>query len=298
MGFHATKKDLYPYFWIGPALITLFVITIVPTLFLFFTSLHYWELGYPWSARVFVGLKNFVSIFRNQQFIHSTCVTFIYTTTAVAVEFLLGFALAYFLARPRLPWRGFLLACLVIPMTVTPSIAGLIWRLYFNPNYGIVNYILGTLFGISPNWYSYSLAMPSVILVDVWQWTPFVALILLAGLSAIPHTPLEAALVDGASSWQTLRYVTLPLLRPIILIALLLRTMDALKMFDVVFALTGGGPADATELLSMHVYRTGFYQSGMVGLASAMAVVLVVVITVLSQLFIRLLGEKEEGAKA
>lgn len=298
MDSRTARRNLYPYFWIGPALVTLFAITIAPTLFLFFTSLHYWELGYPWSERVFVGLKNFVNIFGNQHFVHSIWVTFVYTATAVAVEFMLGFALAYFLARPRLAWRGFLLACLVIPMTVTPSIAGLIWRLYFNPNYGIINYVLGKLFGISPNWYSYSLALPSVILVDVWQWTPFVALILLAGLSAIPRTPLEAALVDGASPWQTLRYVTLPLLRPIILIALLLRTMDALKMFDVVFALTGGGPADATELLSMHVYRTGFYQSGMVGLASAMAVVLLVVIIVLSQLFIRLLGERGEGSEA
>ncbi|MGE5585765.1 MAG: carbohydrate ABC transporter permease [Bacillota bacterium] len=292
------RKSLYPYFWIGPALVTLFVITVVPTIFLFFTSLHYWELGYPWSERVFVGVRNFVTAFGNQQFLHSIWVTLVYTASAVAVEFALGFALAYFLARPRLAWRGFLLACLVIPMTVTPSIAGLIWRLYFNPNYGIINYVLGSIFGLSPNWYSYSLALPSVILVDVWQWTPFVALILLAGLSAIPRTPLEAALVDGASAWQTLRYVTLPLLRPIILIALLLRTMDALKMFDVVFALTGGGPADATELLSMHVYRTGFYQSGMVGLASAMAVVLLVVIIVLSQLFIRLLGKREEGDEA
>lgn len=277
---------------------TLFVITIVPTIFLFFTSLYSWELGYPWSDRIFVGLRNFVTIFGDQHFLHSIWVTLVYTASSVAVEFVLGFALAYFLVRPRLMWRGFLLACLIIPMTVTPSIAGLIWRLYFNPNYGIVNYVLRSIFGISPNWYSYSLALPSVILVDIWQWTPFVALILLAGLGAIPRAPLEAALVDGASAWQTLRYVTLPLLRPIILIALLLRTMDALKMFDVVFALTGGGPADATEILSMHVYRTGFYQTGMVGLASAMAVVLLVVIIVLSQLFIRLLGKREEGDEA
>jgi len=289
----SVQKSRQPLLWVGPAVITLFVITIVPTLFLFVTSLHNWELGYPWSERVFVGLRNYVQAFRSNQFIHSIWITVIYTVSAVFAEFMLGFALAKFLSQPRLPSRGFLLACLIIPMTVTPSIAGLIWRLYLNPNYGIVNYVLTSLFKLAPNWYSYQMALPSVVLVDIWQWTPFVTLILVAGLAAIPKSPLEAALVDGASSWQTLRYVILPLLRPIILIALVLRTMDALKMFDVVFSLTGGGPADATELLSMHVYRTGFYHSGMVGLASAMAVVLLLVITLMSRGFIRLLGSTE-----
>jgi len=269
------------------------MITVIPTVFLAITSMNYWELGYPWSERIWVGLANYTNSFTNQQFLHSIQVTVLYTISAVSIELIFGFAIAWFLSRPSLVLRGFLLACLIIPMTVTPSIAGLIWRLYFNPIYGIVNYVLGRFIDIAPNWYSYTLALPSVILVDIWQWTPFVALVLLAGLSAIPKSPVEAALVDGADSWQMVKYVFLPLLRPIILIVLILRTMDALKMFDVVFSLTGGGPADATELLSMHVYRTGFYQSGMVGLASAMAVVLLIVIMLFSRAFIRLLGEQE-----
>lgn len=281
------------YAWIGPCVIVLFLITVIPTIFLAITSMNYWELGYPWSERIWVGLKNYTSAFTNRQFLHSIRVTAIYTVSAVCIELILGFAIARFLSRPSLAFRGFLLACLIIPMTVTPSIAGLIWRLYFNPSYGVVNYVLGKFCNIAPNWYSYTMALPSVILVDVWQWTPFVALVLLAGFSAIPKSPIEAALVDGADAWQMIKYVFLPLLRPIILIVLILRTMDALKMFDVVFSLTGGGPADATELLSMHVYRTGFYQSGMVGLASAMAVVLLIVIMLFSRAFIRLLGEQE-----
>jgi multiple sugar transport system permease protein len=283
------------YLWIGPCLVVLFLITIIPTVFLAITSLNYWELGYPWAERIWVGIRNYTSAFTNRQFLHSIRVTIVYTLSTVSIEFILGFAIAWFLSRPSLAMRSFLIACLIIPMTVTPSIAGLIWRLYFNPSYGIVNYVLGKIAHITPNWYSYNMALPSVILVDIWQWTPFVALVLLAGLSAIPRSPIEAALVDGADSWQMIRYVFLPLLRPIILIVLILRTMDALKMFDVVFSLTGGGPADATELLSMHVYRTGFYQSGMVGLASAMAVVLLIVIMLFSRVFIRLLGEQETG---
>lgn len=280
-----------PTIWLAPTVITLFLITIVPTLFLFFTSLHWWELGYPWDARRFIGFDNFSMIFSSPQFLHSFKVTGIYTVSSLAIQLVVGFAIALYLSQKTLRWRGLLTALLIIPMTVTPSIAGLIWRLYYNPNYGIVNYFLETVFGVAPNWYSYDWALPSVILVDVWQWTPFIALILLAGLSALPQAPFEAARVDGASWWQTMRYVTLPLLRPIILIAVLLRLMDALKMFDVVFALTEGGPANATELLSMQIYRTGFYQTGMVGLAASMAVVLLVIIITLSQMFIKVLDE-------
>jgi multiple sugar transport system permease protein len=283
-----------PVPWLAPAILILFSLTVIPTLFLFFTSLHAWELGYPWEERVWVGLANYATIFASREFLHSILITAIYATVSVAAEFLLGFAIALFLNQKHLRLRTALTCGLIIPMTVTPSIAGLIWRLYFNPSYGIVNYLTRTVLGIAPNWYGYQLALTSVVLVDLWQWTPFVALILVAGLSALPPSPFEAARVDGATRWQTLRHITIPLLRPVLLVALLLRTMDALKMFDVVFALTGGGPAEATELLSMHVYRTGFYSSGMVGLASAMAVVLLALITMLSQFYIRILGEREE----
>ncbi|BAS28044.1 hypothetical protein LIP_2203 [Limnochorda pilosa] len=280
--------------WVLPAVVVLFVITILPTLFLFYTSLHHWELGYPWEAREFAGLVNFVDLWSDRQFLQSLRTTAIYVVSTVGVELILGFALALFLSQRRLWGKGVLVATLVIPMTVTPSIAGLIWRLYFNPNYGMVNYFMGTLAGVEPNWYGADLALASVVLVDIWQWTPFVALILLAGLSALPRTPYEAALVDGASGWATLRYITLPLLRPIILVALILRSMDSLKMFDVVFSLTGGGPGNATEVLSMQVYRTGFYQTGWVGYASAMAMILLVVIILVSQLFVRVLGSRRE----
>ena len=287
------KSNKAPLIWLAPSLIILFSITIIPTLFLFYTSLVNWELGLPWSARSFVGLSNYFSIFRDFLFRQAVKRTIVYTVFSVGIEFILGYMIAAFLSRKSIRWKGMIIGTLIIPMTVTPSIAGLIWRLYFNPNYGIINYLLSFL-KVGPDWYSYSWAMSSVIIVDIWQWTPFVALILFAGISALPSTPFEAALVDGASKIQTMRYITIPLLKPIILIALLLRGMDALKMFDVVFSLTGGGPADATELLSMLVYRTGFYQTGMIGLASAIAVVLLVVIIIISKMFIRILGEKRE----
>ncbi|MGE5582942.1 MAG: carbohydrate ABC transporter permease [Bacillota bacterium] len=286
------KTQNSPYLWLAPSLILLVAITVIPTLFLYYTSLVRWELGMPWSDRTFVGLSNYAKIFKDFLFRQAILRTLVYTVVSVGLQFFLGFLIAQFMSRKTLRWKGILIAALIIPMTVTPSIAGLIWRLYFNPNYGIINYFLRFL-GIAPDWYSYSLALTSVIIVDVWQWTPFVALVLFAGISALPPTPFEAAVVDGATKFQMLRFITLPLLKPIILIVLLLRSMDALKMFDVVFSLTGGGPADATELLSMLVYRTGFYQTGMVGLASAMAVILLLIIILLSQAFIKILGEKK-----
>ncbi|NLJ80699.1 MAG: sugar ABC transporter permease [Firmicutes bacterium] len=290
------KKFLQsPYAWLAPALAALFIITIVPTFFLFFTSLHHWELGFPWDERVFIGLKNFSHTLQNPLFRSALVRTLIYTVSAVTVQFILGFLIASFLSRRTLLWRGFLIGSLIIPMTVTPSIAGLIWRLYFNPTYGIVNYLLGFI-NLQPNWYGYELALLSAVIVEVWQWTPFVTLILLAGLSALPRTPFEAAMVDGASRFQMLWNITLPLLRPIILIALLLRGMDALKMFDVIFSLTGGGPADATELISMLIYRTGFYHTGMVGRASAIAVFLLAAIILLSQFLIKILDSEPKSA--
>jgi multiple sugar transport system permease protein len=166
-----------------------------------------------------------------------------------------------------------------------------------NPNFGAVN---GTLKGLGVNtdaltWTSSpNLAMLSIIAVDVWQWTPFMFLILLAGLQAIPQEPYEAALIDGSSAWQTFRHVTLPLLKPAILVALLLRTMDLLCVFDQVFILTEGGPGFATETISLYIYRTAFRFSDF-GYAAAMSFVLLVVTNIISAFYIRLLQAKETG---
>jgi multiple sugar transport system permease protein len=164
-----------------------------------------------------------------------------------------------------------------------------------NPNFGAIN---GTLKGVGLNtealtWTaSPTLAFASVIMVDIWQWTPFMFLILLAGLQAIPEEPYEAALIDGSSAWQTFRHITLPLLKPAILIALLLRTMDLLRVFDQIFILTEGGPGSATETVSLYIYRTAFRFSDF-GYAAAMSFVLLILTNVISLLYIRLLQRQE-----
>lgn len=170
---------------------------------------------------------------------------------------------------------------------MTPVVVGIIWRLMYNPDLGMLNYFL-TLFGFSPvNWTGMpGTALPSVMMADIWEWTPFMALIMLAGLHALPRGPFEAASVDGASWWQTLRYVTLPLLSPAMLVALLIRLMDSFKTFDLIFVLTQGGPGMSTEILNYYTYRYGFKFFHM-GYASALSWLLVVVVTIISLILIR-----------
>jgi multiple sugar transport system permease protein len=180
-------------------------------------------------------------------------------------------------------------------MMLPPVVVGVVWRLMLNPNFGAIN---GTLKGVgikteALTWTaSPTLAFASVIMVDIWQWTPFMFLILLAGLQAIPEEPYEAALIDGSSPWQTFRHITLPLLKPAILIALLLRTMDLLRVFDQIFILTEGGPGSATETISLYIYRTAFRFSDF-GYAASMSFVLLLLTNIISLLYIRLLQRQE-----
>jgi len=220
--------------------------------------------------------------------------TFVYATAALILEFSIGLGLALLL-NSQIRGRGFFRATLLVPMMLPAVVVGVVWRLMLNPNFGAIN---GTLknFGLNTESLTWTasprLAMLSVIAVDVWQWTPFVFLVLLAGLQAIPQEPYEAALIDGSSRWQTFRYVTLPLLKPAILIALLLRTMDLLRVFDQIFILTEGGPGFATETISLYIYRAAFRFFDF-GYAAAMSFVLLILTNVISALYIRLLQNKE-----
>ena len=180
---------------------------------------------------------------------------------------------------------------------MTPVVVGIIWRLMYNPDLGMLNYFL-SWFGFSPvNWTGMpGTALPSVMMADIWEWTPFVALILLAGLQSLPREPYEAALVDGASSWQTFCYITFPLLSPAMLVVLLIRVMDSFKTFDLIFVLTQGGPGMSTEILNYYTYRYGF-KFFHLGYASALSWVLLVVVTIICMILIRILQSRGIYAK-
>jgi multiple sugar transport system permease protein len=239
-------------------------------------------------------LANFARLAGDRFFLSALAHTLIYAVIALTFEFLLGLGLAVMLDRP-LGGRSLFRSALLVPMMLPPVVVGVVWRLMLNPDFGAVN---GTLKGAGMNTAALTwtasplLAFASVIAVDIWQWTPFMFLVLLAGLQAIPQEPYEAALIDGSSAWQTFRHVTLPLLKPAILIALLLRTMDLLRVFDQIFILTQGGPGSSTEMVSLYIYRTAFRFFDF-GYAAAMSFVLLLLTNIISVSYIRLLQKQE-----
>jgi len=265
----------------------LLALSIYPLIYSITVSLR---VGDAWSS------GNFTRLASDNFFLTAMAHTFVFAVAALSCEFLLGLGLALLL-NSQIRGRGFFRATLLVPMMLPPVVAAIVWRLLLNPNFGAIN---GTLKEIGINtealtWTaSPSLAMMSVIAVDVWQWTPFVFLVLLAGLQAIPQEPYEAALIDGSSRWQTFWHVTLPLLKPAILIVLLLRTMDLLRVFDQIFILTEGGPGFATETISLYIYRSAFRFFDF-GYAAAMSFVLLALTNVISVVYIRLLRNESRA---
>ncbi|WP_427366453.1 carbohydrate ABC transporter permease [Candidatus Caldatribacterium saccharofermentans] len=289
------RKKREAYSFILPSLATLVAIVIFPTIFLWYVSLTNYDLSMGWEQKSFVGPRNyFFLFFEDKDFWHSLRITLFFTAVTVSLEFVLGLGVA--LLFHRYIWgKRVWMSCLILPMVITPTIISLIWKLMLNTEYGVLNFILSQLGLGKVNWLGPKEAFWSLILVDVWEWTPFIALILYAGLQALPQEPYEAAVVDGANPRQIFFYLTLPLLKPMIIIALLLRSIDALKMFDVVYGLTQGGPGNATELMSLHIYRLGFRHTNWIGRASANAVILLFLSTLLTTVLLRTLRRERLG---
>ena len=277
-----------PYILITPTVAVLLALSIYPLLYAIKVAFQN-ESG-SWT------FANFTRLASDGFFLAALWHTLVYATVALTFEFLLGLGLAVLLDRP-LRGRSVFRAILLIPMMLPPVVVGVVWRLMLNPDFGAVNGTLKSV-GINTDALTWTasplLALMSVIAVDIWQWTPFMFLVLLAGLQAIPQEPYEAAMIDGASAWQTFLHVTLPMLRPAMLIALLLRTMDLLRVFDQIFILTEGGPGFATETVSLYIYRSAFRFFDF-GYAAAMSFVLLIVTNIISAGYIRML-QKQEAA--
>lgn len=266
--------------WIAPAVALLFALSFYPLLYSI-------KVSFTSQAGAFTA-AHYARLFSDRLFLVACWQTAIYAALALAAEFLLGLALALLidsLARGR----GFFRAALLVPMLLPPVVAAVIWRLIYNPQFGVLN---GTLrqAGLSTarlTWTSgESSALLSVLAVDIWEWTPFMFLLLSAGLQALPREPYEAARIDGASGWQILRDITLPLLKPTIALALLLRAMDLARIFDQIFILTQGGPGSATETVSLYIYRTAFRFFNF-GYAAAMSFAILAVVTVFARALLR-----------
>jgi len=223
----------------------------------------------------FVGLEQYAGLLGDEDYLTAMRNTFVFVAVAVGLELVIGLALALALRRQRMV-RNLTRALLLTPMFVTPIAVGLMFRFLLNDQLGLIPLLLDGV-GISIPFFGPDLALLSLALIDVWQWTPFMVLLLLAGLESLPEQPFEAARVDGAGAWMTLTRVTLPLLGPVIVVAVLIRGLDALKVFEYVFAITQGGPGTATETIQYHVYREGF-QFYRLSEAAAMSWTLVAVV--------------------
>ena len=282
-----------PGLMLTPMLVVLAGLTLYPFVANLWYSVHQKDLTKPLS-NAFVGAKNFQTVVGREAFVHSLAVTFEFVVVALLLELVLGFLIALALWRPMRGSQIFS-TILILPFGLTPVALGLAWRLLFNPSGGGLNALLEKLGLPGLDWTaSTALALPSLIIVDVWQWTPFVILILLAGLTALPAEPFEAAAVEGAGFWSSVRHVALPLLRPLILVVVLFRSIDLFRTFDTFWVITAGGPGNATETLNMYLYRLAF-QNLNFGQASALALVMLVIVIVISRPLMRRIIAPKEG---
>ncbi|MBT9168326.1 carbohydrate ABC transporter permease [Candidatus Hakubella thermalkaliphila] len=269
-----------------PAVIWVLVFTIFPLFYSLGLSFYNIVLGMPPQ---FVGFKNFIGAFDDYKVAHATLVTLIFIAVAIPVELVLGMALAL-LFNQDIPGRKYFRTILTMPLFFTPVAIGLLGLTIFYEEGGPINSLLGLL-GIKIPWLSHpTWAMVAVLLAEIWQWTPFVFLIFLASLQGLPEEIYESALLDSSSWWQIFRWITLPMLQPVIIITLLLRLIEAVKIFDIAYTLTAGGPGIATEVYSLFIYRTGMKFFNL-GYASSLAYLLLIGMMIVVTFFFKRMRE-------
>ena len=283
----AQQERRFAFALLAPALLILVLTTTAPLVYLLWTSLQRIDLSMPWLSG-FAGLDNFARMGGDPRFWGSLWLTLIYTGTTVVLQVAIGLALALLVLQiPR--GQGALRVAAILPIVLAPVVVGLFWRTFvLSPDFGLVDLVTRALGLGSHNWLGDPrLALISVIAIHTWQWTPFAFLVILASLSSLPPDLFEAARIDRANAWQRFRRITLPLIRPAIVIVLIMRTMIALSAFAAIFAATGGGPGTATEILNLYAYRTSFSELNL-GYGAALAVVLLAITLAISFLMFRL----------
>lgn len=278
------SPDFRRNYWLFavPATVVILAVIVFPWLFTVYMSVHVWEIG---GGTTFVALDNYRQLFADRRFHEALVHTLVFTFLATVIPVVLG-TLAALVFHREFPWRGVLRTVFVMPMMATPVAIALVWTMMFHPQLGVLNYLLSQV-GIGPQaWvYSPSTVIPTLVMVEVWQWTPLVMLIVLGGLAGLPKEPYESALIDGANSLQMFFHITFPLLWPFILIALIIRVIDALKVFDTIFVITQGGPGTASETINIFLYLQAFAYYN-IGYSSAVVVVFFVVIVMISLLML------------
>lgn len=282
----ASSDRVLSWALLAPSLIVIFGVFVYPLAYSLWMSLQAYNIITP--AR-FIGLRNYERILTDDTFWHSALVTFEFAIPTFILEVLIGFGIALLLER-HTHGRGVMRSIILLPLLLTPVVEALNWRVMLNYDFGVVNWLIGLVGIPKVNWVNdATLAMPALIMLELWRVVGFEVLVFSAGLAALPHEPFESAQIDGASSWQQLVHLTVPMLMPLFVVVALFRSYELLRVFDIVYGLTGGGPGRATETLSFHIFNqmiSGFQ----VGYASAAAYVLFAMSLVLVAIIIKVLG--------
>jgi multiple sugar transport system permease protein len=273
-----------------PAVTFILAVGIFPLLYSLGISFVRWDVQVP--ERPFIFLQNYGKVLSTDRVWHALEVSLLIAVAAVVLEFILGIGLALLLAD-ELPGKSVIIPIIILPLMMAPIVVGQTWRMLWDPRFGAINHFLSILTGrpVELVWLAETrLALPAIIITDTWQWTPFVFLIALAGLTAVNVELYEAAAIDGATAWQIFWRITLPIIRPVLLVALLFRLLDALKIFDIVFILTGGGPGSSTETIPFYLYQQGF-SYGRFGYTAAGSYLFLIMVVIVAQILIRRIGE-------
>lgn len=286
------RKNQFFLLLLLPALSLLVLFILIPVGQSFYLSFHRVISGLPQLGEAMVGFENYRDLFHDPIARHSLWTTVIFVGVTTFFELLIGLFLALLMHR-HFPGRGALRAAVLIPWAIPTVVAAQMWRFLMNDAYGTVNYLLfGTETASYVPWLAYpATALGAIILADIWKTASFAALLILAGLQVIPPEIHQAGLVDGAGSWQRFRHITWPLIRPAVMVALLFRTIDAFRVFDLAYVLTQGGPADATNVLQLYGYKKMFVE-GWMGYGSAISVCIFTMALLLAVVYVRAVGRR------
>ena len=277
---YSTVNRLTPYIFLLPALVIMVIALLYPLGYMVYGSFRDWDPSQGIGETDFVGLANYISLWNDPNFHESLAVTLKFALSVVAVEMVVGVGLALLLDR-SLRGMSVLRTLFILPMMIAPVVVGLIWRYMYHPSIGVFNQTLESL-GIGPVDWLGQHALLSVIIADIWQWTPFIFILSLAALQSLPRSAIEAARIDGASGWQQIIYIKLPLMMPVLIVTCLLRLIDAFKVLEVILVMTEGGPGLSTEILALRISRTAteFRELGVAAAMSNYLLMLLLVLTI------------------
>lgn len=286
----ALWNEYLPYWFMTPMVLVMLLITIFPGVYDLYLSLVHYQMTDPANMGTFAGLSNFETAFTSAGLVHSFQITLLFVGGALALETGLGFVLAALVTGVRSErMETFYRVAFILPMAVAPVSLATIFRIMLNSEVGIVPYVITQYTPFAAPSFLSDIPLLTVILIDTWNWTPFMFIIFYAGLSSVPDTLIEAARVDGAPLWRRYVHVVIPYMKPVLFVAILIRLIDLFRTFGLVFSLTRGGPGSATELVSINIFETGFTFVDL-GVASAMAIVYLIVIVVLCNVLIAKVG--------